>query len=232
MPTGTVLSLHRWPVKSFRGEDLDVLDLDRRGVPGDRAHALWFKGDRRATARLAPGLLRWAARYEEEVDGKIPRPSVIAPSGRAFAWDDPRLAKALSADLRRDVEVVSDEQGMQDLPNSILVTLESTRAGLEAELDERIDLRRFRTNVHIDVDAEAFAEAHWEGRRMRIGDAELELLHPCLRCSITARDPETNAKSPAPLKALIRDHGAIFGINARPLGPATVRLRDPVTIDS
>ena len=73
MTTGTVLSLHRWPVKSFRGEDHDALDLDLRGVPGDRAHAVWLKGGKRATARVVPGLLRWSARYEDAVNGAIPR---------------------------------------------------------------------------------------------------------------------------------------------------------------
>ena len=230
MTAGTVLSLHRWPVKSFRGEDHEALDLDARGVPGDRAHAVWLKGGKRATARLVPGLLRWSARYEQDVDGVIPPPRVTAPDGAAYAWDDERLPRALSDDLGRDVDVVHDPAGMQDLPNSILVTLEPTRRGLEAELEAPVDLRRFRTNVHLDVDAAAWAEAGWEGRTLRIGDAELELLHPCLRCSIVARDPETNAKSPAVLKRLIREHGAIFGINARPRNPARIRLGDPVTL--
>jgi hypothetical protein len=230
--SGSIVSLHRWPVKSFRGEPLNALDLDRRGVPGDRAHAVWLKGGKRATARLVPGLLRWSARYEEPVTGAIPRPLVTAPDGAPYAWDDARLPAALSADLGREVAVVHDAAGMQDLPNSILLTLEGTRRALEDELGEPVDLRRFRTNVHADVDAAPFAEAGWQGRRLTIGDAELELLHPCLRCAIVAREPETNAKSPAVLKRLVREHDAIFGINARPLNEAAIRLGDPVTIEA
>lgn len=225
---GTVASLHRWPVKSFAGEPLRELDLDARGVPGDRAHALWLKGGKRASARLVPGLLRWAARYDAPVDGTIPLPVVTAPDGSERRWDDPELGPALAGDLGRELALVRDEAGQQDLPNTILVTLEPTRRALEEELGEPVDLRRFRTNVHVDGDAAGFAEAGWEGRRLRVGEAEVELLHPCLRCTIVARDPETNAKSPAVLKRLIRDHGAIFGINARPLGPATIRSGDPV----
>lgn len=231
MISGTVLSLHRWPVKSFRGETHEALDLDARGVPGDRAHAVWLKGGKRATARLVPGLLRWSARYDAPVDGTVPQPLVTAPDGTVLRWDDPALPGLLSADLAREVDVVRDPAGMQDLPSSILVTLEPTRRALEAELGEPVDLRRFRTNVHVDLPAEPWAEARWEGRRLRIGDAEVELLHPCLRCSIVARDPETNAKSPRVLKTLVREHGAVFGINARPLGPATIRVGDPVTLE-
>jgi hypothetical protein len=32
------------------------------------------------------------------------------------------------------------------------------------------------------------------------------------------------------LKRLVREHGAIFGINARPRTTATIRVGDPVTL--
>ena len=230
MPSGTVLSLRRWPVKSFRGEQLEALDLDGRGVPGDRAHALWLKGGKIATARLVTGMLRWSARYDAPVDGTIPAPLLTAPDGTTYGWDDPALDEVFAADLGRELARVRDEGGQQDLRETVLITLESTREALEAELGQSVDVRRFRPNIHVALGDEAFAEAGWEGRRMRIGDAELQLLHPCLRCSITARDPDTNEKSPAVLKQLIRHHDAIFGINARPLAPATVRVGDPVEL--
>ena len=60
-----------------------------------------------------------------------------------------------------------------------------------------VDLRRFRTNLHLRLDAEAFAEERWEGRRVRVGDAELVLLHPCERCAIPTRDPDTTRSGPS-----------------------------------
>ena len=230
MPTGSVQSLHRWPVKSFGGERLEALDLDARGVPGDRAHALWLKGDKRISARLVPGLLRWSARYDAPVDGTIPAPVLTAPDGATHRWGAAGLDRVLSADLGRDLALVRDEAGQQDLPNTVLVTLESTRAALEEELGFPVDLRRFRPNIHVAGDLAPWAEAGWEGGRMRAGDAELELLHPCLRCAIVARDPDTNAKTGVVLKRLVREHDAIFGINARPLGPATIHVGDPVEV--
>ncbi len=38
------------------------------------------------------------------------------------------------------------------------------------------------------------ADHAWEGARMRVGDLELELLHPCVRCAIPTRDPDTQVK--------------------------------------
>jgi uncharacterized protein YcbX len=59
--SGTVLSLHRWPVKSMGGEAVDALRIDGRGAGGDRAHALFdtFRGrPRRLTVRPAPRFTR------------------------------------------------------------------------------------------------------------------------------------------------------------------------------
>jgi uncharacterized protein len=227
MPSGTVLSLHRWPVKSVAGETLDALDVDERGVPGDRAHAVWLRGDRVATARTVPRLLLWSARYP----GGDLLAHVTSPDGRTFRWDDDGLEPALRDDLGKDVTTVRDLGGMQDLRRSLLLTLEQTRTGLEEELGEPADLRRFRPNVHASFEGELpFAEAGWEGRRVRIGEVELEALHPCVRCAIVARDPGTAAKSPATLRRLVRHHDALFGLNLRPVGEGTIRAGDPVEV--
>jgi uncharacterized protein len=230
VPSGAVTSLHRWPVKSFRGESLPTLDLDERGVPGDRAHALWLRGDRRVSARQVPATLRWAARYDAPVDGTIPPPAVTAPDGTTHRWDDPGLAATLADDLGRDVATVSDPQGMQDIGRTVLITFEATRAQLEREIGQPVALRRFRPNIHVTANAAPWAENDLVGRTIRIGDAELEVLHPCPRCAIVARDPDTNEKSPAPLQRLVSDHDELFGIHARPAARATIRVGDAVAI--
>jgi uncharacterized protein YcbX len=79
-----------------------------------------------------------------------------------------------------------------------------------------VDLRRFRPNVHLESDAPAWAEHGWEGRRLRLGGGVvLELLHPCVRCAIPNRDPDTQERWPALLRHLARRHDTHFGINAR-----------------
>lgn len=230
MPIGTVAELHRWPVKSFAGETLQRADLDERGIPGDRAHALWRKGGKRVTARGLPQVLRWSAEYDAPVNGTVPLPLVTAPDGTRYRWDDDGLAATISAELGQDVALTTDVRGQQDLPNSVLITLEPTRRLVEEELGQPVDLERFRTNIHLDADVAPFAEAGWEGRRIRIGEAELELLHPCLRCSIVTREPGTGATWGGLLKHLVRRHDATFGINARPTGPARIAVGDPVEL--
>ncbi len=104
---GTVTQLHRWPVKSMGGEPVDALTVDGRGAAGDRAHAVFdvHKGaPRRLTARQAPRLLAWSAAY----DGDLSDPALRAPGGAGWAWSDPALPAALSADLGREVTLHSD----------------------------------------------------------------------------------------------------------------------------
>ena len=199
-----MLSLHRWPVKSLAGEPAGALRLDPRGIAGDRAHALFdeHKGaPRRLTVRQAPGMLRWAASYagrpgDALQPGDVPLPHVTAPDGAVFTWNDPRLPAALAADLGREVALRRDLALMQDLGDSILVTTQATLDAVSGALDRALDLRRFRTNIHVALDAAAYAEEGWEGRRLRIGDVVLDLLHPCERCVIPTRDPTRPRSTP------------------------------------
>jgi uncharacterized protein YcbX len=240
LPTasGTVLELRRFPVKSLAGEPADALRIDARGAGGDRAQALTgiFGGARRQlTVRQVPRMLAWSAAYPEAPGVDLdpddpPLPLLTAPDGRTFRWDDPALPGALRDDLGRPVTLVRDLALMPDLPDSLLVTVEASRAALEAELGRPIDLRRFRPNLHLRLDAPAFAEEGWAGRRVRVGDAELELLHPCERCAIPTRDPDTTEKWPDLLRWLAAKHDTLFGINARAVRPATVRVGDAVVI--
>jgi uncharacterized protein YcbX len=238
MLAGTVISLQRWPVKSLGGEEVDALVLDGRGAAGDRTHALYdnFKdAPRRLTARQAPRMLLWQAAYPETAADELvpddpPRPVLTAPDGRTFAWDDPSLPPALGADLGREVTLRRDVRGQQDLGETVLITTAATQAAVDATLGD-IDIRRWRTNVHVAFDGvPAHAEERWEHGTARVGEAELVLLHPCLRCVIPTRHPETAAKRADVLRWLTRERAGIFGINARPVHRAVIRVGDRVVV--
>src|SRR3712207_5943201 len=167
------------------GERLQELELFEHGVIGDRERALYWRGGRRLTARAAPRMLAWHARSQGA------EPVITDPAGREWTWDEEGLQEAISADLGKDVALVQDPHLMQDLPDSLLITFQPTLERLGEELGGALDLRRFRTNVHVAMEMAAFDEIGWEGRTLRGGDAELELLHPCARCVMVTRDPET-----------------------------------------
>ncbi len=187
---------------------------------------------RRLTARQAPRLLAWQASYAgADPDPADPPPAQLtAPDGERYAWADPALPAALAQDLGREVQLRRDASGQQDLGDSLLITTEATLRAVEAELGAPLDLRRFRTNVHVALDAPAFAEEGWERRTLSIGETTLDLLHPCERCVIPTRDPDTQERWADLLRHLTREHSMRFGINARPRAAATLRVGDAVNI--
>jgi hypothetical protein len=237
--SGTVTQLWRWPVKSMAGERVQALRIDTRGAGGDRTHAVLHehKGEiKPLTAREAPRLLAWRARYPFNLNGGLdparpPFAVVTAPDGRNFRWGDPRLRHALAADLGRPVELRRDVGGIQDLPRSLLITTEASLQALGEELHGEIDLRRFRPNLHLDLDADAWAELAWEGAELAFaGGVRLRLLHPCERCAIPTRHPDTQIKWPFLLRHLHDAHGQFFGINARPLTAGRIAAGESVEL--
>jgi uncharacterized protein YcbX len=181
-------------------------------------------------------MLAWSAAYpdapHEELDpDHPPLPLLTAPDGRTFRWDDPALPGALRDDLGRPVTLERDVALMPDVPDTLLVTVEASRTALERELGRPVDLRRFRPNLHLRLDAPAFAEERWVGRRLRVGDAELEAVQTCERCAIPTRDPDTTEKWPELLRHLAARHDTLFGVNVRALRPATVRVGDAVVVE-
>jgi uncharacterized protein YcbX len=242
MPAGRVLQLWRWPVKSMAGERVKATRVEPQGAAGDRVHAVQHehKGEwRPLTAREAPRLLAWRAAYPFAPDATVraehpPLAQVTEPGGRrAWRWDDPRLVRALRDDLGRDLRLVRDPGGIQDLERTVLITVEATRAALAGELGTGIDLRRFRPNIHLELDSPPWEEHEWEGGTVRFaGGAVLRLLHPCVRCAIPTRDPATQEKWPELLRHLDATHGRLLGINARVVQSGRVSIAEPVEIDT
>lgn len=240
MPSGTVSRLWRWPVKSMGGEEVRALRLGPRGAGGDRAHAVLHehKGAwRPLTAREAPRLLAWRAAYPFNLDAAVdpaspPHAIVTDPAGvRSWRWGDPRLRSALERDLGRTVRLERDPGGIPDVPATVLVTATATLASLAEELATAIDVRRFRPNLHLDLDAAPWAERDWAGAEIELeGGVRLRVDGPCERCAIPTRDPDTQEKWPQLLRHLAAEHGQDFGVLARVSVPGRVAAGERVRI--
>jgi uncharacterized protein YcbX len=236
---GRLVGLARWPVKSLGGEALAAARLDWRGLGGDRAYALLDRREGRdgrwLTVRQAPGMLAWSAAYPDAPDDRLdpadpPPPTLRGPDGRLWGWDDPGLERALADDLGLAVRRHRDLGGQQDLRASVLVTTEASRRAVADALGRPVELRRFRTNLHLELDAPPFAEQRWEGGRLQVGEVTLELLTPCARCVIPTRDPDDLSRWPELLRWLHRGNGGLFGVNARVVAAGRVRAGDPVAV--
>ncbi|GHF46781.1 hypothetical protein FHX82_001539 [Amycolatopsis bartoniae] len=235
MYSGSVVRLDRWPVKSLRGERVDAARFDERGMAGDRAHALVDLREKRAgrvlTVRQNQELLSWRATYP----GPVEEPPVLhGPDGAEWSWSDPGLPAALTESLGVPLELRAAD-GQQDRGPSVLVTTEASRAALEEELGGPVELDRFRPNVHLALDAPAFAEQDWgEGTVLTIGDVVLEAVGdragPCIRCAVPSWDPEGRERWPKLQTWLIEQHDNKFGLIMRATRPGTVHVGDPASV--
>jgi uncharacterized protein YcbX len=242
MYAGTVQRLWRWPVKSMGGERVRALSVGPHGVGGDRAHAVLHehKGAwKHLTAREAPALLAWTAAYPFNLDAGLdpanpPHTLVTGPDGRrTWRWGDPRLRSALERDLGRPLELVRDVTGMPDVPGQVLLTTQATHEALEAELATAIDLRRFRPNFHVELDAPAWEEPGWAGATVEFsGGLRLQIAGPCERCAIPTRDPDTREKWPELLSHLAARHEQNLGVLARVVAGGRVAEGEAVRIET
>jgi uncharacterized protein YcbX len=107
----------------------------------------------------------------------------------------------------------------------ILLASEEGLQDLNSRLESPVPMNRFRPNLVVRG-CEPFAEDTWN--RIKVGDVELAIVKPCVRCVVTTIDKETLEQSKEPLKTLgkYRKHklGAIFGQNVIPLNEGSVRL--------
>jgi uncharacterized protein YcbX len=104
---------------------------------------------------------------------------------------------------------------------------------LQQDGEEPVPMTRFRPNVVVEG-AGPWDEDGWAGRRLRVGEAELEAAGPCDRCVVTTIDQETGEKGRQPLKMLGRhrnfDQGLMFGLHLLTVRPGRIAVGDEVTV--
>jgi uncharacterized protein len=113
---GRVVGLWRYPVKSMRGEALEQVEIDGRGVCGDRAYALWDHATSRVASAKNPllwkALLGYEARFTAPVLPDVPPPPVQIQQVKGGAAteplrsSDPQVNERLSALLGRQVNLL------------------------------------------------------------------------------------------------------------------------------
>jgi uncharacterized protein YcbX len=113
MSAGTIVSLHRFPVKSMQGEHLDEVQIAAGGVVGDRAFAIVDRSDGRIATAKHPrkwgGLLELCARYNDTPSDapKLGQIDIEFPDGANYRGDAPALRDALTRFTGREVELFS-----------------------------------------------------------------------------------------------------------------------------
>jgi uncharacterized protein len=255
---GKVDSLWRYPVKSMRGEELDEAFASYSGIYGDRVFAFRSSASHRGfpyfTTREQRRLLQYRPRFrypdkaarpinlvEAESKGANPLLADLAelvvdvetPDGQKLAIDEPALIDMLRADIdsKHTLTLMQSQRAMTDCRPVSIFSLQSARQ-LAEETGVRVDKRRFRANIYVDLtSAEGFAENELVGRSVRIGPkAVIAILERDSRCVVITLDPDTGEQAPAILKKVAQAHDGMAGVYGAVLVEGMLHKGDPVEL--
>jgi uncharacterized protein YcbX len=237
-PIGRVAALHRYPVKSMRGERLAAAELRWTGIHGDRQYAFYRLTDRSRfpwlTGREVAEMVTYGAAYREPDDPRRSAVLVRVPSGEAYDLADAALQERLSRLAGEEVRLLQVGRGIFDsMPVSVVAG--ATAAQLAASAGGPVDLRRFRPNIIIETGPEMTAtERDWPGATLAFGDGEegarLRVNTPIERCAMITLDPDTGAKDPAMLRRVVQSFDNRIGAYCTSDRLGTIRLGDAVRL--
>lgn len=116
----------------------------------------------------------------------------------------------------------------------LLLVTDATLRRLQALAPaSRVDVRRFRPNLAIEAaegGAEGFVEQAWVGRRLALGEAELEVVTGCPRCVMITHAFADLPRDPSLMRTVVKEADQNVGVYARVLTPGRVAVGDPVRL--
>lgn len=232
---GCISEINRYPVKSFAGESLRSSKIATYGLFGDRCYAFvdetkegW---DRYITARQIPEMLGFkASLLGEGAANQFPNVLVESPDGRRFGWDTDLLNEMQTYAKPKLSMIDYDPQNnlLAVDTASILIITDSSLRRLEAKWGKRLDQRRFRANLVVELNDDALDESHWLGKRLFVGNVELGVDSFCERCSMITFDPDTRERDVSLLQTVNMELNLNFGVYASVKTAGEVNLGDAV----
>lgn len=215
------------------GETREYMDIDRRGIVGDRVYAVrdvhGKLGSGKNTRRFCAmnGLFRFHARYRGDT------PEIEFPEGRFFRIDDPSLNDALSVVLGRAVTVAREAETVHFDDGPLHLLTSASLAWLQASLPSaHIDERRFRPNILLDSPGATPVERDWIGKTLKIGDAvRVRVTGLTERCAMVTFAQSELPNDVSILRQIARAADARLGVYMEVLVPGRLSVGDPVTLD-
>ncbi|MFB7944817.1 MOSC domain-containing protein [Kitasatospora phosalacinea] len=255
-----VTALHRHPVKSLLGEQVDRARIDGRGLDGDRRHALLDLVDGRiASAKEPRAWRRLLTLRARSTDGGV---RITGPDG--VVLDDAGISALLGRPVRLIDERPPGAVLRRSVPEQVLA------AGIDAEVDSSeqefgsaaepgsffdfaplhlvttaslagAPAARYRPNLVIDHGGEPYAENAWIGRELAVGpDLRLRVIAATPRCAVPTLPHGTLPADPEALRRPARENRVrplpamqplpCLGAYAQVLTPGTVEVGDAVTL--
>jgi uncharacterized protein YcbX len=244
----------------MRGEEIDEAFVGFPGIYGDRVYAFESSGAPKGfpylTARELGTMLMCQPRFRdaarmgkpsnlEEAEAMGPGVTPRYPGAEELALDvempdgerldilAPELLEFLQEGVRADhvLRLRRSHRAMTDCRPVSLFSLQTVQQ-LGDEVGIRLDKRRFRANIYVDLKSgKGFDEDLLLGRTIRIGDkATIAVLDRDPRCKMITLDPETAEPNPDIIKQLARLHETKAGVYGAVLVEGIIRKGDEIFV--
>lgn len=222
-----VTSLRRYPVKSMGGEDLEAVELDRRGLVGDRWLAVQDEQGHFASGKATARFRRRDAVFDYRA-ATDPHGAVrVIGAGGSWVAGDAALDAELSAAMGAQVQVTAESEVPHQDAGSVSLIGTATLAWCAQHLGVDADPRRLRVNVVFESD-EPFVEETWVGRPVRIGAAVLTVARRIERCRTIDVAQDGAAAQQRWLTALAEHRDLRVAVYADVTAPGRISVGDAV----
>jgi len=243
-----IAHIWRHPIKAHGAEAIEGARLSPgQGLPCDRHWAVaheasdadgseWANCANFNRGAKAPALMAIRARLDEK-SGKITLthpdrpPLTFDPDGDQGAfiqWVRPLIPDGRAAPARL---VRARSRAMTDTPfPSISINSLDTLKEMSARAGKPLSPLRWRGNIWLEGLA-PWKEFEWIGKRLRIGEAVLEIREPITRCRATSADPETGRIDIDTLALLEKNWGhRDFGVYGVVVEPGRIAVGDEIEV--
>lgn len=246
--TPSVSAILRHPLKSIGRESLSEVHLtEGRWLPFDRRWAVaherskldggWAKKVNFLRGVAAPALMAVEAKLDTSAKAlTLSHPNLAPVTVHPDLPDDSdALIEWLHAlwpiDLPSPTKVYrAKDSALTDVPGAWLsINSTSSLKALSHRTGADLSPHRFRGNIWVDGLA-PWEEAGWLGKRLRIGDAVLEVKDQITRCKATMANPVTGQRDVDVLETLNDLGHQEFGVYAEVVESGDIALNAPVEV--
>lgn len=222
-------SIRRYPVKAMGGEALTAVQLDARGIPGDRGFAVADDDGKFASGKNTRRFRRRDAVFAYSASTVADGSVRVQREASMWLVGEPELDADLTEQMGANVRVVPERDiSMQD-GGQISIVGTASLAWCAEHFGIDADPRRLRVNLVVETD-EPFIEETWLGQEITVGDARLRVVERIERCrTVDVAQDGTTAEGRL-LKPLTKAREMSLAVYADVVVPGVMRVGDRVGV--
>ncbi len=235
-----ITEIRRYPVKAMGGEGLGFVELDARGMVGDRWFSVIDADGKLASGKNSRRFRRFdeVFEYSASMDGDDAH--VVGPTG-SWCVGDPELDRVLSEHFGAEVRVQRETGTPYQDASPVSLVGTASLAWCRTHLGVDGDVRRLRTNLVVET-TEPFVEETWAGRLLRVEDGRrrtpvsgveevvLAVVERTERCRMVDIAQEGLPEQRGWLQALGRERELCLGMYADVTASGSIGLGDQVVV--